>query len=84
MLLVADHSKEKVKNCFSMIPFADVMPVIIIPVKITRQDILSLEFIDDSPGDLFSRQKPTQKCAGKYLAFEDVDSIVQFRSIPDP
>jgi hypothetical protein len=60
------------------------MPVIIIPVKITRQDILSLEFIDDSRGDHFSRQKPIQKCAGKYLAFEDVDSTVQFRSIPDP
>lgn len=46
---------------FEMIPFPDIVPVIIVPVKITRHNILGFHFLDDRLGDFLCRQKPAQE-----------------------
>src|ERR1700744_171111 len=44
-----------------MVPFTEIVPVIIKPVEVAGEDILLFQFCYDSPCDFFGRQEPAQE-----------------------
>src|ERR1700733_11691087 len=43
-----------------VVPFSDIVPVVVVPIEIAGQDTLPAEFRDYGPGRLFRGQEPAE------------------------